>query len=614
MSPNRDHPQLAIDPEAFWRALNAGELDTCLNFLERHGSGDAVPGGAQARLAEALFHRGRHDEAAECCRRLLPGAAPDGAELRICAWVFSNCRCHDEAALAYCRLLEVAPDWVEGYRHASGSLAAAGRLDAAVAHALTACDLAPHDGEFALHAASLLHGAGRHDEARRHLDRAAALASRDARLAVDTAELLLRGGRAEDAADLLERAAATAAEPRLWRVLSAAQMVCGRPEAALAAIDAALALSPDAAEFHVHRAHLLWRLGDGAGAALALERAAALDPASPDLKRGQLSLYLAAGLVSEATAVGGELLHRFPDDTGAAEAVRHLLNHRLDAIDGDYVVLGDAAGRAKRVPRPPPGLLDRLRAQRRVIAALVIRETRTRFADAKLGYGWALIEPILHISLLSVMFALLMHGRPPLGAHFFLFYYTGLIPYHVFVHTSSGMSHAVTGNGPLLQLPPVTASDVIAARGLLEIATDLVVAAILLAAFGALGVATMPRDLWGPAMALLATAALGCGFGYVNAVLTVFFRSWEKTYGQFTRVLYFISGIFYVPGMMPDWARDTLAWNPLLQAIDWFRVGFFEGYRPHWLDRSYLVVLAIVALLAGLGLERGLRRRLSIAL
>lgn len=243
---------------------------------------------------------------------------------------------------------------------------------------------------------------------------------------------------------------------------------------------------------------------------------------------------------------------------------------------------------------------------------MIIRETRTRFADAKLGYGWALIEPILHITLLSVTFAVLMHGQPPIGTHFFIFYYTGLIPYHIFVHTSSGMSHAITGNGPVRQLPPVTTSDVIAARGLLEIMTDVIVAVILLIGFGAVGLAA--DDLWGSSIALLVTAAFGYGFGYVNAVLTVFFPSWDKTYGQVTRVLYFISGIFYVPGMMPDWARHTLAWNPLLHAIDWFRAGFFESYQPHWLDRSYLVILAILALFGGLGLERLLRGKLSAPL
>jgi ABC-type polysaccharide/polyol phosphate export permease/Flp pilus assembly protein TadD len=563
--------------------LNAGGLDTCLAYLRREDSDSQSDGGLNCRLAEALFRQDRRDAAVECCRRALPASGDDTAGLRICAWVFSNCGCHDEAAAAYRRLVELCPDWIEGHRHASGSLAASGRVDEAVAHAVTASDLAPQNPEFALHAGSLLLNAGRHDEATRYLDRAvalepgnagalcqlsaachvlghseeaAALALRavaltpgDIRLAVDAAELLLRLGRADDAAELLHGAAADsaasrAANPRLLRVLSAAEMVRGRLEAALAAVDRAIAGAPDVAEYHLHRGHLLWRLGDIAAAALALERAALLDPTSRDLKRAQLSLFLAAGLVSEATAVGGDLLHRFPDDDAAAEAVLHLLSHRRDTIDGEYVVLNDGAERAARPRRPAPGLLDRLRTQCRVIGALIIRETRTRFADAKLGYGWALLEPILHITLLSVMFSLLMHGQPPIGTHFFIFYYTGLIPYHLFVHTSSGMSHAITGNGPVLQLPPVTTFDVIAARGLLEIMTDLIVAAILLVGFGALGLATAPGDFWGPSMALLVTAAFGCGFGYINAVLTVFFRSWEKTYGQLTRVLYFISGIF----------------------------------------------------------------------
>jgi tetratricopeptide (TPR) repeat protein len=206
-------------------------------------------------------------------------------------------------------------------------------------------------------------------------------------------------------------------------------MMRGQLEAALAAVDEALLGAPDNAEYHVHRGHLLWRLDDTAGAAAALDRAARLDPANRDVKRAQLSFYLAAGLVTEATAVGGELLHGFPDDKPAAEAVLHLLNHRLDAIDGEYVVLSAEAERAPRPPRRPPGWLDRLRRQRRVIRALVIRETRTRFAELKLGYGWALLEPILHIALLSVMFSVLMHGQPPIGRHFFIFYYTGLIQY-----------------------------------------------------------------------------------------------------------------------------------------------------------------------------------------
>jgi ABC-type polysaccharide/polyol phosphate export permease len=210
-----------------------------------------------------------------------------------------------------------------------------------------------------------------------------------------------------------------------------------------------------------------------------------------------------------------------------------------------------------------------------------------------------------------LVFAVLMHGRPPIGTQFFMFYYTGIIPYHVFVHTSSSMTYAVTANGSLLQLPLVGTFDVILARGLLELVTDILVAVVLLAGFGAIGLGALPHDFSGVSAAIATVWLLGCGFGFLNAVVNAFFKSWDKIWAQLTRILYFCSGIFYVPGMMPDWIRDMLAWNPVLQAVDWFRASFFVDYAPHWLDRSYLAAIAGLVLLAGLTLERILRRRLS---
>lgn len=566
---------------------------------------------ASCRLAEALLHQGRQEEAVDCCRRAWPFIGDDQELWQIAAWVFSNAACHEEAAAAYDKLLELRPDWTAGHRHLSGVLEAAGRADLAIAHAETAAALAPHDAEYALHAAALFASQRQFERAVLYIDRAIGLAGGDPRIIADAAELLMRCGRLQSAAELLKPAEYDG-DARLCRIRSAAEMVRGRDDAALTAIDQALALAPENAEYHLHRGHLLRRLYDLPGAAREFERAAALDPASRDIRHARMDLYLTAGLVRDATAAGGELLQRFPDDRGAAEAVLHLLNHRLDTIDGDYIVLRGAGPREPRPTRRHVRAAERWAAQRRVIRALIIRETRSRFAEYKLGYAWALLEPILHICLLSIMFAVLMHGRPPIGRHFFQFYYTGLIPYLMFVHTSGGMCHAVTGNAPLLQLPPVTSLDAIVARGLVEFMTDILVAAILLAGFLAIGAAALPDDLWTVSMALLATAALGGGIGCVNAVMTVFWRSWEKAYAQVARVLYFISGIFYVPAMMPRWARDALAWNPLLQAIDWFRSGFFAGYRPHWLDRQYLVVLAAMALLGGFGLQRVCRRRLSV--
>jgi len=640
-----DSLERSTDVEWLEHAIAAGELESCRAELGAGGLAASKRASLYCRLAEALYYRGQAADAVDCADAAFELEPRCPAIADFCAWLFSNCGQHQAATVAYRRLLEVRPDWAAGYRHASGSLAAAGDIDGAIQHAARAAELEPNCAEFAVHTGLLLAGAGLHRDAIGYFSRAAALAPDDPAVlrhfsssalalgererALDLArrahvlapgerenahhatETMLRCERIDEAAELISAVLAGGnADATGYRLLSAAEMLRERIEVALDAIERATALAPERAEYHQHRGNLLYRLARFDEAAAAFDRAAALEPENPAPKRSQLTVYFDSGRFREALAVGGELIRIEPDNEEYAQAVLQVLNRRFETLDGDYVVLGERPAPPIRTLRPPPGLWSAMQTQWRVIHALIIRETRTRFGDSSLGYGWALAEPILHILMLSLAFAVLMHGRPPIGTQFFIFYYTGIIPYHIFVHSSSSMTYAVTANGSLLQLPLVHTFDVILARGLLEFVTDIIVAVILLTGFGAIGLAAMPHDFGGVAAACIAVWLLGCGCGFVNAVINAFCKSWDKLWAQLTRVLYFCSGIFYVPGMMPGWIRDRFAWNPVLQAVDWFRSSFFADYQPHWLDRTYLMTVVGVVLLAGLSLERGLRRSL----
>lgn len=622
-----------------------GELAGCGDGLRGGAPGDSERAAVYCRLGEALYYRDERKGAIDCARSAFALAPEQETVADFCAWLFSNCGCHHEAAAAYRRLLDRRPRWAAGHRHLSGSLAAAGDIERAIQHAAAACEIEPAAPEFAVHAGSLLASVGLNRDAIEYFSRARALAPGDPGILRHLSSAMLAQGEPERALALARQAHALAPDERAgvhhlteallrcarfeeaaaaisaaldkddcdavgYRLLSAAEMLRGACDAALAAIDRAVALAPAATDYHLHRGNLLYRLARLDEAAAAFERAAALDPDNPAAKRSQLTVYADGGRLREAVTVGGELIRIAPDNEEYAQAVVHVLNRRLDILDGDWVVLGERRPPAARAASAEPAWWAAWRTQWRVVHALIIRETRTRFGDSTLGYGWALLEPVLHILMLSLVFAVLMHGRPPIGTQFFIFYYTGIIPYHVFVHTSSSMTYAVTANGALLQLPLVDTFDVILARGLLELATDVLVAAILLAGFGAVGLGALPHDFGGVAASVAVVWLLACGFGFVNAVVNAFFKSWDKIWAQLTRILYFCSGIFYVPGMMPDWIRDLLAWNPVLQAVDWFRASFFADYQPHWLDRPYLAAAAVVVLLVGLSLERGLRRRL----
>jgi tetratricopeptide (TPR) repeat protein len=139
--------------------------------------------------------------------------------------------------------------------------------------------------------------------------RALSLALGDRQNALHAGELLLRTGRFDEGADIIAGSLDTSPQDEVaFRLLSAAQMLRGRIEDALVAIDRALSISPERAEYHLHRANLLYRLGRLDEAAEAFGRAAALDPSNPDAKRSQLTVYFDSGRFTEALAVGGELI------------------------------------------------------------------------------------------------------------------------------------------------------------------------------------------------------------------------------------------------------------------------------------------------------------------
>src|SRR5438128_9693590 len=191
-------------------AALSGDLEACRLRLGRGDLSDHERAVCYCRLSEALYHRESFDEAVECACTAFGLQADNDEVASLCAWVFSNCGRHEEAAAAYERLLLVRPLWAEGHRHASGSFAAAGRLDRAIIHGRRASDLDPDSCEFALHAGCLLEAAGRHAHSVDYLMRAAALDPADARVLRHLSAALHALGQTEQAVTLAVRALALA--------------------------------------------------------------------------------------------------------------------------------------------------------------------------------------------------------------------------------------------------------------------------------------------------------------------------------------------------------------------------------------------------------------------
>jgi capsular polysaccharide transport system permease protein len=106
-----------------------------------------------------------------------------------------------------------------------------------------------------------------------------------------------------------------------------------------------------------------------------------------------------------------------------------------------------------------------------------------------------------------------------------------------------------------------------------------------------------------------ALALFGMGVGMINAVISWVIPAWEKVYDLITMPLFFMSGVWYIPDLLPVNFRNIIVWNPVLHGVEWVRRGFYANYGERTLDCSYLLSCALGTLLFGLAAERALRGR-----
>ncbi len=255
--------------------------------------------------------------------------------------------------------------------------------------------------------------------------------------------------------------------------------------------------------------------------------------------------------------------------------------------------------------------LGALHANGRVITNLVIREASTRFGDTQLGYVWAIFEPVSHLVVLAVAFSFMERGVAPVGDSMLVYYFTGILPYLLLTNTIQHVQVGIEENRTLLLIPIIKPLDVMWARAILELITQVSVAIIMLTAFNLYGLRSMPHDIVKCVVAIFLVWILGVGIGLVNGVAIHFVKSWGHVFMSTTRGLYFVSGIFLSPWAMPPIMLHYMAWNPLLQAISLLRSGFYQYYSPYWIDKIYLCGCAFFFLTVGLGMERAMRRKLT---
>lgn len=234
---------------------------------------------------------------------------------------------------------------------------------------------------------------------------------------------------------------------------------------------------------------------------------------------------------------------------------------------------------------------------RELLGFLAWRDIKVRYAQAVLGAGWALLQPLITTVIFTFVFGRLAQ-MPAGGVPYPLLVLAGLLPWQLFSNALGSAGNSVVGNASLVSkiyfprlLVPLSSLAV-------ALVDFVIVLALFLVASLAFGLAPGWRWLVLPGYLLL-TLLLSLGAGLWLASLTVKYRDFRFIVPFLLQVGVLVSPVGFRTDFYPNW-RALLALNPLTAAIDGFRWCLLGGNQTlDPLALAYSLFVAALLLLSG---------------
>lgn len=242
-----------------------------------------------------------------------------------------------------------------------------------------------------------------------------------------------------------------------------------------------------------------------------------------------------------------------------------------------------------------------LEIQKAVVFALFVRELKTRFGKYRLGYVWALIEPMAHVIAISFIWHAMGHADFA-GIPVALFLATGIIPYLFFKKTTTLCMGAVEANRGLFNYRQVRPVDPVLARIILE--SMIFFASYLLLLFIAawflnyeVGVHNLLGLIVVNALLFLMTFGVGLTFSVYG---TLYPEIMKLVPILIFRPMYFMSGIMFPLIVIPVKYHDWLLWNPLLHVVELNHLFYFRSFETGEVSLLYVLFFALASTTFGL--------------
>lgn len=247
----------------------------------------------------------------------------------------------------------------------------------------------------------------------------------------------------------------------------------------------------------------------------------------------------------------------------------------------------------------------------RILTALILRETITRYGREGIGFVWLFIEPLIFCFGVMALWTLLKPEYEH-GIRVAPFVMTGYMCLLLFRHMTGALSGAIPANVGLMHHRRVRPLHIYLSRVALEVGGGIMAFFIVYITLLCLQAVSPPHDVLLLYSGYFILAWLSAGFALVLASLAIQYEVAERILPVFMYIMIPLSGAF----IMVDWLPDQYQWiyllNPLPHTIEMVRSAVFGEFVPTHYNPLYPISWAAGLTLLGLLLMARAQRYLEV--
>lgn len=218
---------------------------------------------------------------------------------------------------------------------------------------------------------------------------------------------------------------------------------------------------------------------------------------------------------------------------------------------------------------------------------LVWRDVKALYKQSVLGFGWAIVQPLVNMLLFTMIFGRLA-GVSTDGAPGPLFYFTALVPWTYFSNSLSGSSTSLVSQANLLSkvyVPRLVIPMTAVLAKLVDFAIAFGVLIILVAVYHwtvpAFTFAYSPALLLFPLLLLLVMLTT-TGIGLWLSALAVQYRDVKFALPFLTQILMYAAPVVWPASLLPDHLRPLVGLYPMFGVIEGFRAALLATHPIPW--------------------------------